>query len=270
MSIAVLLTAPVFAQGRGQGIGGVAGGVTGAVGHTANAPVGTGKAPDGKGAGASGDVGLRVTQNAGLSAQLQALLPSGTTLSSAAEGFHNEGQFVAALHVAHNLNIPFDQLKAKVTGTDAESLGKAIHSLRPSLDSKAIKSDNKLAEAQADRDLNAKTGSSPVASQVAANSNLAARLGTLLPQGMTLQSAAAGFKNQGQFIAALETAKNLNISFADLKDRVTAGQSLGEAIHALKPDMTPQTVAANVKQAGDQSVSIQAEASVRADASGKH
>jgi hypothetical protein len=280
----VLLATPVFGQGRGQGVGGVAGGVTGAVGgtvngaaggtvqHPANLPVDTGKsAPVGHGAGASGNAAIHVTDNAGLSAQLQPLLPTGTTLANAAAGFENQGQFVSALHAAHNLNIPFDQLKSKMTGADSESLGKAIHSLRPALDAKAIKDDTKLAEHQADRDLNAKpdSKSNSVATHIASNSNLSARLESMLPSGMTLQSAAAGFKNEGQFIAALQVSKNLNIPFADLKDRVTADQSLGEAIHALKPDLSQATVASDVKQAQDQSVSIQAETSVSASATTK-
>jgi len=45
------------------------------------------------------------------------------------EGFKNHGQYVAAQHVSENLGIPFEQLKAKMTGPHAESLGKAIQEL---------------------------------------------------------------------------------------------------------------------------------------------
>jgi len=45
------------------------------------------------------------------------------------EGFKNHGQYVAAQHVSENLGIPFEQLKAKITGPHAESLGKAIQEL---------------------------------------------------------------------------------------------------------------------------------------------
>ena len=45
------------------------------------------------------------------------------------EGFKNHGQYVAAQHVSENLGIPFEQLKAKLTGPHAESLGKAIQEL---------------------------------------------------------------------------------------------------------------------------------------------
>ena len=77
------------------------------------------------------------------------------TLQTASAGFKNQGLFIAALHVSHNLNIPFDQLKAKLTGPGAESLGKAIHDLRPNLNKHTVKSDVKLAHQQAETDLRA-------------------------------------------------------------------------------------------------------------------
>jgi hypothetical protein len=61
------------------------------------------------------------------------------------------------------------------------------------------------------------------------------RLAALVPAGLTPQDACRGFKDLIECSAALHVAQNLNIPFADLKDRVTAGQSLGTAIHALKP-----------------------------------
>jgi hypothetical protein len=45
------------------------------------------------------------------------------------EGFKNHGQYVAAQHVSENLGISFEELKAKITGPHAESLGKAIQEL---------------------------------------------------------------------------------------------------------------------------------------------
>jgi len=62
---------------------------------------------------------------------------------------------MAAVHVSHNLGIPFDQLKAKMTGANPASLGRAIEDLRPSLNSKTVKSDVKTAEHQAKQDLEA-------------------------------------------------------------------------------------------------------------------
>jgi hypothetical protein len=63
------------------------------------------------------------------------MLPKGMTLNQAATGFRNQGQFIAALHVSRNHNIPFADLKKAMTGPHAMSLGQAIHKLRPSIDS---------------------------------------------------------------------------------------------------------------------------------------
>lgn len=70
-------------------------------------------------------------------------------------------------------------------------------------------------------------------SPTAASANT--RLAALVPAGLTPEDACRGFKDVVECSAALHVAQNLNIPFADLKDRVTAGQSLGTAIHALKP-----------------------------------
>ncbi|MCU1337035.1 MAG: hypothetical protein JWO19_2616 [Bryobacterales bacterium] len=256
----IALAIPVWAQrGQGGGVGRAGGSVAGTAAGAVNSPVsqpggksgnsanhndgnhGDGNNAANGGGGTSADVSLRVSQNVGLSTQLKPLLPAGTTLAGAATGFRNQGQFVAALHVAHNLNIPFDQLKAKMTGTNPVSLGKAIQELRPNLDDKTVKNNTKLADRQAERDLEqSESAGKPggFVTRLASNTALASRLQTLLPPGSTLQNAAAGFKNEGQFIATLEAAKNLTLPFADLKDRVTAGQSLGQAIHALRPNLT--------------------------------
>src|SRR5688572_570340 len=45
------------------------------------------------------------------------------------EGFKSHGQLVAAQNISKNLNIPFDQLRAKMTGGNPMSLGKAIKEL---------------------------------------------------------------------------------------------------------------------------------------------
>jgi hypothetical protein len=69
-------------------------------------------------------------KNAKLEQKLKLLLPAGTNMNDAAKGFKNWGQFVAAVHVAHNLNISFTQLKAKMTGTTPMSLGQAIQAVK--------------------------------------------------------------------------------------------------------------------------------------------
>lgn len=72
----------------------------------------------------------QAVKNPKLEARLKALLPAGTNMQDAALGFKNWGQFVAAVHVSNNLNIPFSALKAKMTGANPMSLGQAIQSLR--------------------------------------------------------------------------------------------------------------------------------------------
>ena len=63
-------------------------------------------------------------------------------------GFRNYGQYVAAQHVAENLQIPggIDALKALMTGDNAISLGKAIGQLRPDLSQQSIEVEVKKAE----------------------------------------------------------------------------------------------------------------------------
>ena len=72
----------------------------------------------------------KLQKNTNLANKLQGRLPAGTNLMEAADGFRNLGQFVAAVNVSHNLNIPFDQLKADMV-TKKMSLGQAIQDLRP-------------------------------------------------------------------------------------------------------------------------------------------
>ena len=69
-----------------------------------------------------------------------------------------------------------------------------------------------------------------------AQPKLAAKLQTLIP-GTPVNVAAQGFRNFGQFVAAVHVSNNLGIPFADLKARMTGPnpQSLGQSIHALRP-----------------------------------
>jgi len=92
----------------------------------------------------------KLSDNTKLAGKLQGLLPEGTNLQQAAQGYKNLGQFVAAVHVSHNLGIPFDQLKSKMIGPPSESLGKAISQLKP--DVKA-KTEAKKGTAEANQDL---------------------------------------------------------------------------------------------------------------------
>jgi len=96
-----------------------------------------------------------LANNPALAARLQPLLPAGTNLQTGATGFKNLGQFVAAVHVSHNLGISFDKLKADMAGPNHDSLGRAIEDLEPNLSHATVKADVKAAEHQAKQDLDA-------------------------------------------------------------------------------------------------------------------
>lgn len=96
------------------------------------------------GSGGGKTPGELLKQNTKLSENLSKLLPTGTDLQSAASGFKNLGEFVAAVHVSHNLGIPFGDLKANMMSGD--SLGQAIRTLRPEADFQA---EARKAQAQA-------------------------------------------------------------------------------------------------------------------------
>ena len=91
-----------------------------------------------------------LSHNTAIAGKVQTL--TGQDAQTACSGFKNIGQCVAAAHVAKNLDIPggFDALKAKITGSGAVSLGKAVQELAPNVDGKA---EAKKANKQAADDL---------------------------------------------------------------------------------------------------------------------
>ncbi len=84
-----------------------------------------------------------------------------------------------------------------------------------------------------------------IATKISGNAEQLARITPMLPAGMTLEQASAGFRNQGQFIAALNAAKNHGVKFVDLQKAMTVdGLSLGQAVKQLKaapPPTAPTT-----------------------------
>ena len=75
----------------------------------------------------------------------------------------------------------------------------------------------------------------PVQQKLQKNTNLAGKLQSRLPAGTDLNTAAAGFRNLGQFVAAVNVSNNLGLDFTTLKTAmVTDGKSLGQAIQAQK------------------------------------
>ena len=84
---------------------------------------------------------------------------------------------------------------------------------------------------------------SPIAQKIASHPQLAQRITAMLPinpktgKPITLNQAALGFRNQGQFIAAVQAAHRLNCStcFMQIKtDMTKKGMSLGQAIQDVK------------------------------------
>jgi hypothetical protein len=204
---------------------------------------------------ASPPIALKIASHPQLASRVQALLPSGTTLNAAATGFKNQGQFIAALHVSQNLGLRFADLKAQMVGKH-RSLGQSIQTLERASGPAAIKAATR-GEREADDDIKSATttpkkllprdrhDSSPVSPTITMSPQLAARLQLLLPPGTTLAQAAQGFRNQGQFIAALHVSKNLGIPFAQLKAEMTGKDhdSLGRAIQELRPTADAQAAA---------------------------
>jgi hypothetical protein len=163
-AMAAFMAALVFAQhGRGGGRsssthgGGSSSSVRGSDQSSSARDKADADRGSGRDANRSGDksISQKLAANPKLDSKLQSLLPPGTNLQTAASGFKNLGQFVAAVHVSHNLGIPFDQLKAKMLGPSSESLGKAIHDLKPTANAKA---ETKKAESEAREDLDKDSG----------------------------------------------------------------------------------------------------------------
>jgi len=117
--------------------------------------------------------------------------------------------------------------------------------------------------------------SSPLADKIASHPNLAAKIQGKLPAGTTLAQASTGFKNQGQFIAAVNVSNNLGIDFTKLQAAMTgqttkvdpvtheiistptgvAPLSLGQSIQKLRPGVDAD--AATVKATDQTSVMLQ-------------
>lgn len=145
-AVAAFATLPIYAQHGGHGSMGGA--------HSPTASP-NGKSDSGKGGSnnSSASISEKLTDNTKLASKLEHLLGPNTSLQMLqmdAQGFKNLGQFVAAVHVANNLDIPFDQLKAKMMGPPKESLGKAIEQLKPTANSKT---ETKKANDQAKQDM---------------------------------------------------------------------------------------------------------------------
>ena len=127
-----------------------------------------------------------------------------------------------------------------MTGSEHDSLWRAIHDFKPAVDAKTSA---KTAAGEARADITATRPS--LADRIAANTALPAKVTPLLPSGMTLADAAAGFKSEEQFIAALHAAKDPNVSFASMKAEMTGfpRDSLSQAIDDVAPTVDASAAA---------------------------
>jgi hypothetical protein len=73
--------------------------------------------------------------SASQSTRLASLVPSGMSAQEACAGFRTVEECAATLHASQNLNIPFEDLKSRVTG--GTKLAAAIHQLKPDANVKA-------------------------------------------------------------------------------------------------------------------------------------
>jgi len=163
---ACILALPAAAQSQGQGHSGGA-----AAGSMGGRDVDASRNSSSKLSGPR-TMDEMLTDNKRLASKLSSLLPTGTNLQMAASGFKNLGQFVAAVHVSHNLGISFASLKCTELATkDActtmagtttvtmtvpskgSSLGRAIHTLRPAWTASDSKTAAKQAQTEADDDI---------------------------------------------------------------------------------------------------------------------
>lgn len=85
------------------------------------------------------------------------------------------------------------------------------------------------------------------------DTKLSTKLQDLLAPGTDLQLAAAGFKNLGQFVAAVHVSRNLGIPFDQLKAQMVDNKlSLGAAIQVLKPTVDAEEEAEKGEDQADE------------------
>ena len=82
-----------------------------------------------------------------------------------------------------------------------------------------------------------------ISTKLSKNPSQLARVKGMLPTGMTIEEASTGFRNQGQFMAALNASKNRGIDFVQLKEAMTVdGMSLGQAAKQIRTAPAPALV----------------------------
>ncbi len=81
-------------------------------------------------------ISRQLTQNPALVARLESLLPAGANLEQAAEGFTSLEEFVAAVHVAHNLDISLAEMRNAKNRRKPLALAAVIHKQNPNVNAR--------------------------------------------------------------------------------------------------------------------------------------
>jgi len=109
------------------------------------------------------------------------------------------------------------------------------------------------------------TPDNPVALKLSSNPNQLSKVKASLPANTDLNAATAGFKNYGQFLAAVNVSNNLGIAFTDLRAAMTgttltgeptgtAPVSLGQAIQKVKSGVDATAAAQTAQTQADAGV----------------
>jgi hypothetical protein len=130
----------------------------------------------------------------------------------------------------------------------------------------AVENKNPVVSNTSNAKIDYKPSEMKVATGLEGNAQLSSKLKPMLPARMTMADAAAGFKKQNQFIAALHASKNMGIPFKDIKAKMTGEKrmSLQDAIRELRPDMAKNDAKAEVKKAEGQAKTDEKEAKAEA------
>jgi hypothetical protein len=103
--------------------------------------------------------------------------------------------------------------------------------------SPAVATHTRASVSRADGTRTAQTATRKVAIAVS-EPKLHERLKPVLREGTRMEIAAEGFRNAEDFATVAHAARNTNVPFMVLKDRVvTHGRTLAQAIHELKPQI---------------------------------
>jgi hypothetical protein len=148
-------------------------------------------------------------------------------VSVAVAGPKGQGPAKANIHAQKGLGKAAKGQAGK-TGTAGVKAGKADKTAHADKTAKTAKADKAEKSARAEKS---------IAANIEKNAQLEARIKSMLPADMTIAQASEGFRNQGQFIAAVNASKNHDIPFADLKAQMTGDSalSLGQAVQKLRP-----------------------------------